>query len=185
MAGDDRERAADLSEVPDFLRRRSGGRPYTRPARAGAEPAEASNDPVTPTALDPASLPMPLSRRRLALVAVGLVVTLVLVGFGREVGDAAAASDRAAQLRATNATLRNELADLGGDVGRVSDERYIAIAARTYGMGAKHEIPFTLAADAPSLPPDAPGSAASRVGAAPVTSSPVDAWLELLFGPGR
>jgi hypothetical protein len=137
------------------------------------------------TTLDPAALPMPLSRRRLALVAVGLVVTLVLVGFGREVSDAAAASDRAAQLRATNATLRSELADLGGDVGRVGDERYIQITARTYGMGAKHEIPFVLAADAPSLPPDAPGSAASRVGADPVESSPVDAWLELLFGPGR
>ena len=127
---------------------------------------------------------MPLSRRRLALVAAGLVVTLMLVGFGREVSDAAAASDRAAQLRSTNATLRTELTNLQSDLGRVGDDTYVGIVARGYGLGARHEIPFVLAAGAPTLPPNAPGSASVRVGAA-IDGSPLDAWLDLLFGAGR
>ena len=48
-----------------------------------------------------------------------------------------------------------------------------------------HEIPFALAADAPSLPPDAPGSAALRVGGQSTARSPLEAWLDLLFGPQR
>lgn len=135
--------------------------------------------------LDPASLPMPISRRRLALLAVGLVILLVTVAFGHQVSDAAAASDRASQLRDTNAGLRADLADLQADLGRVQDDTYVGIAARAYGLGAKHEIPVVLAANAPSLAPDAPGSAAQRVGAEPTPSSPLEAWLELLFGPSR
>jgi hypothetical protein len=128
---------------------------------------------------------MPLSRRRLALLAVGLVILLVTVAFGHQVSDAAAASDRAAQLRTANADLRAQLADLQADLGKVQDDTYIAIAARSYDLGAKHEIPVVLAPDAPSLPPDAPGSAGQRLGAEPTPSSPLEAWLELLFGPTR
>jgi hypothetical protein len=135
--------------------------------------------------LDPASLPMPISRRRLAFVAGGLALTLLVVAFGHQVSDAATASDRAAQLRATNAGLRADLTNLQADIGRAGDPTYVAIAARSYGLGARHEIPFTLAAGAPSLPPDAPGSAALRLGSEPAATSPLDAWLELLFGPGR
>ena len=179
MAEQDREPAEDSSLVPAFLRGATRPpRPSTRPAAPVAAPAGRP----TASRLDPASLPMPLSRRRLALLATGLVVTLLVVGFGREVSDAAAASDRAAQLRTTNAALRDQLADLQGDLGRVGDDTYVAIAARGYGLGARHEIPFVLAAGAPTLPPDAPGSAAVRVGAAPATGSPLDAWLDLLFG---
>lgn len=128
---------------------------------------------------------MPVSRRRLAFVAGALVVALLLVAFGRQVSDAAAASDRAAQLRAVNAGLRQDLADLQADLGRVQDDTYIAIAARAYGLGARREIPFVLAAGAPTLPPDAPGSAAVRLGAETTVRSPLDAWLDLLFGGGR
>jgi hypothetical protein len=133
--------------------------------------------------LDPASLPMPISRRRLAIVAVGLVVLLITVAFGHQVSDAAAASDRAVQLRDANAGLRADLANLQSDLGKVQDDTYVGITARAYGLGAKHEIPVVLAANAPSLAPDAPGSAAQRLGAEPTPSSPLEAWLDLLFGP--
>ena len=43
------------------------------------------------------------------------------------------------------------------------------------------EIAFSLEADAPALPPDSPGSAALRVGA-PTVVSPLESWLDLLFG---
>ena len=181
MADQEREPTEDSSLVPAFLRGPTARRGTSRRPTAPLETAAAG---PAPTRLDPGSLPMPLSRRRLALVATGLVVTLVLVGFGREVSDAAAASDRAAQLRNTNAALRGELADLQGDLGRVGDDTYIGIAARGYGLGARHEVPFVLAAGAPTLPPNAPGSASVRVGAPPVVASPLDAWLDLLFGTG-
>ena len=41
---------------------------------------------------------------------------------------------------------------------------------------------FTLAAGAPSLAPNAPGSASVRLGA-PTSTNPLDRWLTLLFGP--
>jgi hypothetical protein len=153
-----------------------------RPASPAPGPGGTGADAA---AIDPAALPMPISRRRLAFVAVGLVVTLLLVAFGHQVSDAAAASDRAAQLRTVNAGLRQDLADLQADLGRVQDDTYVGIAARSYGLGAKHETPFVLAADAPTLPPDAPGSASVRLGADATVRSPLDAWLDLLFGSGR
>jgi hypothetical protein len=135
--------------------------------------------------VDPAALPMPLSRRRLALIAAGLVGAWLLVAFGRQVGDASAASTRAGDLRSTNADLRSELTALQADLRHVAEDPYVGIEARRYGLGIRHEVPFVLAGDAPSLPPDAPGSATQRVGADLVARSPIEAWLDLLFGPGR
>jgi hypothetical protein len=158
----------------------------SQPTGSPADPsADAGRTSKAIKAIDPAALPMAISPRRLAFVAGGLALALLLVAFGHQVSDAAAASDRAAQLQATNAALRSDLANLQGDIGRAGDPTYVAVEARAYGLGAKHEIPFTLAAGAPSLPPDAPGSAALRVGAEPATSSPLEDWLDLLFGSGR
>jgi hypothetical protein len=148
------------------------------------EPAPPQDD-AAPARLDPAALPVPISRHRAALIAVGLVGAWILVAFGRQVGDATAASARAAELRDANAALRAELAALQSDLDRAQGDQYVGVAARGYGLGKRHEIPFALAADAPSLPPDAPGSAALRVGGGEPSVSPIDAWLDLLFGPGR
>jgi hypothetical protein len=146
------------------------------------EPAPPQDEAPVPR-LDPASLPSPISRRRAALVAAGLVGVWLLVAFGRQVGDASAASARAAELRTTNAGLHADLAALQSDLQRVQSDQYIGVAARATDLGKRHEIPFTLAADAPSLPPDAPGSAALRVGGEQASLSPLEAWMELLFGP--
>jgi hypothetical protein len=148
------------------------------------EPAPPSDEAPVPR-LDPASLPSPISRRRAAIVAAGLVGAWLLIAFGRQVGDASAASTRAAELRAANDGLRADLAALQADLLKVQSDQYIGIAARGTNLGKRHEIPFTLAADAPSLPPDAPGSAALRVGGQPAAPPPFEAWLDLLFGSGR
>lgn len=150
---------------------------------SASEPAP-PQDEAPVRRLDPASLPSPISRRRAAIVAAGLVAAWLLIAFGRQVGDASAASARAAELRASNAGLRADLAALQADLLRVESDQYIGVAAREYGLGKRHEIPFTLAADAPTLAPDAPGSAALRVGGEDVSRSPLEAWLDLLFGPG-
>jgi len=52
------------------------------------------------------------------------------------------------------------------------------------GLGGPDEIPFMLAADAPPLAADAPGSASVRVGADLERRSPLETWLALLFGAG-
>lgn len=136
--------------------------------------------------LDPASLPMPsLSRRRVVTAAGVLLAALLILSFARQVSEATAASNHAAELRAANAELRDQVARLQQDLGHVQDMRYIRLEGRAFGLGGPREIPFALTAGAPALAADAPGSASVRLGAVPRPQSPLDAWLEVLFGPGR
>lgn len=153
-------------------------------------PQERTNtdDPTPPAEararVDPAALPMPISRRRLATVAGLLAAGWLAIAFGRQVGAASAATDRAAELRTGNAALRAAVVDLQNDLARVQDGRFVQLMGRAYGLGGEGEIPFTLEAGAPTPGPDAPGSAAVRLGARPSHGSPLDGWLSVLFGPG-
>ena len=138
------------------------------------------------TGLDPGSLPIPsISRRRLGQVAGVLVAGWLVVAFGRQVAEASAATDRAAAMRDENAALRDQVASLQQDLTRVQDPRFIQLEARAHGLGGPGEIPFGLDGDAASPGANAPGSAAVRLGAAPDRSSPLDGWLDVLFGPDR
>lgn len=181
----------DLDAVPTFLReagRRgkasvAAGSGTARPAMPRPSTPPPAAEPPRPPRLDPASLPMPsLSRRRVVTVAGLLAASLLMLGFVRQVGEASAATQRADDLRAANAALRNEVAGLEADLGHVQDPRFIKLAGRAFGLGGPGEIPFALAVNAPELPPDAPGSAAVRLGAEPAATSPIDAWIEVLFG---
>jgi hypothetical protein len=126
-----------------------------------------------------------LSRRRVVTVAGVLLAGLLTLSFVRQVGEASAAADRAEELRAANVGLRDDVARLQRDLYHVQDEHYIQLEGRAYGLGGKGEIPFALAAGAPALAADAPGSAAVRLGAPERPRSPLDAWLSLLFGDAR
>jgi hypothetical protein len=77
---------------------------------------------------------------------------------------------------AATAALRQELQ-------LVTQERWILQQARAFQLGSRRERPFALAPGAPPLPADAPGSAVRRIGAEVEDRSPLDAWLEVLFGP--
>jgi hypothetical protein len=178
-----------VSAIPTFLREASRPRTAAKPrASAAALPRPATPRPQAPDAnpparLDPASLPMPsLSRRRVVTVAGVLLAGLLAVSFLRQVGEATAASNHANELRAANEALRAEVAQLEQDLGHIQDPRYIQLTGRAFGLGGEGEIPFALAAGAPELGIDAPGSAAVRLGAAPLDRSPLDVWLEILFG---
>jgi hypothetical protein len=188
----------DLDAVPSFLReaaRREGANTRSAIAveRKGAGEHQALPRPTTPPPiadeprpprLDPASLPMPsLSRRRVITAAGVLAAALLTLGFVRQVGEASAATQRAEGLRDANAALREEVAGLERDLGHVQDPRFIKLAGRAFGLGGPGEVPFALAPGAPALPEDAPGSASVRLGAEPLATSPLDAWLEVLFGP--
>lgn len=112
-----------------------------------------------------------------------LLAGWLALSFARQVGEASAATYRAEGLRDTNAALREEIARLEADLGRVQDRNYILQQGRGFGLGGRHEIAFALGGDAPPLAPDAPGSAATRLGSSAAIQRPLDVWLATLFGP--
>ena len=124
-----------------------------------------------------------ITRRRVAWILAAIVSIWIVGVFARQVADVAAASDRAAHSRQQNIGLAAQVADLKREMALVQRQSFVEQEARAYGLGARGERQFTLAADAPPLADDAPGSAAVRLGARPVRTAPLDVWLDLLFGP--
>jgi hypothetical protein len=125
------------------------------------------------------------TRRRMALAAAGLLVAWIVLTFARQVGDASDASGRLADLQLSNAQMTDQVAALQREYGQIQHSSWIAQQARAYGLGSDKEVAFSLAAGAPALAVDAPGSAAVRLGAAIESPTPLESWLTLLFGPGR
>jgi cell division protein FtsB len=125
-----------------------------------------------------------IAPRRVILVGATILLAWLIVSFGRQVAEASASSARAEELRAANAALAAEVAAMELELQVIQDQRYISQAARAFRLGASGEIPFALEADAPPLAPDAPGSAAARLGEETESMSPLERWLDLLFGPG-
>ena len=165
------------------------------PRRAAAPPPEAPEvpDPAVPdeaatvraSVPDLRSLPIAgIGRRQLGMLFGAILAVWVIGLFARQVGDASAASTRAETIAAANEALRHEVSSYRHELAFIQRQEYVVQQARGYGLGKAREIPFTLAPDAPPLPEDAPGSASVRVGAPVERSSPLDIWLELLFGPG-
>jgi len=140
--------------------------------------------PFGPGGPDLATLPIAgLTQRRLAILLGALVAAWIVLLFARQVGDASAASGRAESMVTENAVRHSEIAALERELERIQQRRFILLQARAHGLGGHREVAFTLDPDAPPLPADAPGSAAVRVGA-PVAVSPLDSWLNILFGSG-
>jgi len=125
-----------------------------------------------------------LTRRRIALLIGSLVAAWVIVLFARQVGEASEATARVDGMRAANVSLQGEVTALQGELDLIGRQAYIEQQAREYRLGSPSEIPFVLADDAPPLPSDAPGTAAVRLGAVVDRPSPLESWMDLLFGPG-
>jgi len=132
---------------------------------------------------DLAALPIVgITRRRAAILLGVLLAAWVIILFARQVSEAAAATGRAEAMIAANAQQQAALVGLQGELQRIQEQRFIEQEARAYGLGGPKEIAFTLAVGAPALDANAPGSAATRIGAR-TSVSPLDRWLTLLFGP--
>lgn len=163
-----------------------------RPARTPLEDPD-SDAPVpdvdegerpAPAPPDLSGLPIAgIGRRQVGMILGAIVAVWIIAVFARQVGEASAASTRAQEIAAANAALRAEIEAGRQELAFIQRKEYVLQQARGYGLGLAPEIPFTLAADAPALPPDAPGSASVRLGAPTERVSPIDRWLELLFGP--
>jgi hypothetical protein len=132
---------------------------------------------------DLAALPVVgITRRRMATIIGALLACWIVIVFARQVGDASAATGRAEAMIASNEAQRAEISGLEDELSLIQKQAFVLQQARAHGLGGEHEIAFSLAPGAPALAADAPGSAASRVGA-PSSVSPLERWLTLLFGP--
>jgi len=114
------------------------------------------------------------------LLAVVIVVGawLVLV-FGRALGELNEATARAAAIRAETLAIEAELEAARREAELVQSDEFIAMQARAFGMGRPGERAFALEPDAPPPPPVVPLGIETRRQS---NLSPLDAWLELLFG---
>jgi cell division protein FtsB len=142
-------------------------------------------DGASSTAGSPTTPPsLPITRRRLALVVGGIFVLWLIGVFARQVGEAEAAQNQADELRSRNAAMARDIESLQDEVALIKEPAFIAEMARGYLLGTPGEIPFRVDPNASPLPSDAPGSE----GIAPEPSSrpatPLDAWLQALFGSG-
>jgi hypothetical protein len=163
--------------------------PPTPPEDATDEVDEtASSEPSTgfqpfgPGGPDLSALPIAgITQRRVAIMLGALIAAWIVLLFARQVGDASAASSRAEAMISENAIRHSEIAALERELDRIQQRRFILQQARAHGLGGHKEIAFTLDPDAPPLPANAPGSAALRVGA-PASVTPLESWLEILFG---
>jgi cell division protein FtsB len=137
-----------------------------------------SSAPVSPPAL-------PITRRRLALV-VGGIFMLWLVGvFARQVGEAQTAQNQADQLRARNVAMQRDIRSLEREIALIKQPAFVAEMARGYLLGTPGEISFRVDPAAASLKPDAPGSVGIIPQPSAKPATPLDAWLQALFGSGQ
>jgi cell division protein FtsB len=134
------------------------------------------------------SLPGPtisLTRRRLALLVAGLFALWLIGVFVRQVGEAASAANQADQMRARNAAMERDVASLEREIQLIQQPGFVSQSARGYLIGTPGEIPFTVDPSAPALPADAPGSVGIKPDASVQNASPLDSWLQVLFGTGQ
>ena len=125
-----------------------------------------------------------LSRRRLAVLVAGFVCLWLVGDFARQVGEAATAADQAEAMKARNAALQSDIDALQSELKLIQQPGFVDSTARGYMLGSAREIPFTIDPQASPLPSNAPGSTGIRPEVAPVSDSPLDAWLKVLFGSG-
>jgi len=154
------------------------GLPAAPPSATGASAPAVSADDLL------AGLPIAgVTRRRMTLVAAAIVSIWVMAVIVRQVGDASAATARVEATRAANADLAANVKALERELELIQRDEYVAQQARSYGLGGPREIPFSVGAGLTPLPPNAPGTAGERLGSTARTQSPLESWLELLFGP--
>ena len=126
-----------------------------------------------------------LTRRRVAFLGAAFVAVWIVILFARQVGQASEATARLRDLKAGNVARAAQVVSLQHELVFIQRQEYILEAARAYGLGDSHEIPFSLKPGTPPPAADAPGSASLRLGASDVSVSPLESWLSLLFGPSR
>lgn len=125
---------------------------------------------------------LPTTAARLRILVVLVVVLAFLLVVGRSLIGALEVNAEISRLRDENAALTAKAEALSAERILLDDAAFLDLIARGYSLGSSVERPFVLAADATELPADAPGSAARRLTVIEEVRSPIDAWIEVLFG---
>ncbi len=177
---------ASIASALAPLRARFAGRLPVLLRRQPPPPDERAEGLRGLAASELAALPIAgLTKRRVAFAIGVLIAAWVAFAFVRQVSEAAAISARADEMRAANAALAERVAAAERELAWIQGTTFVEQQARAYRLGSPEEIPFALAADPAPLGPDAPGSAANRVGAEEIRVTPLESWLSILFGPVR
>lgn len=124
-----------------------------------------------------------ISRRRVAWAVLAVAAAWIVVGFAGQAAEASRAGDQLLAEQAITARTAADTEALRRELALVGEERWILQQARAYQLGTTKERPFALDPAAPPLPADAPGSEVRRVGAEEERRTPLESWLEVLFGP--
>ena len=122
------------------------------------------------------------ARGAFVLIGQALIVVLFLLEFGRNVIGVIQVNLHLAQLRAETAALQARADALTAERVLLDDAAFLELVARGYSLGSTVERPFVLAADPAPLADDAPGSSTRRIAPEAPRRSPLDSWLDLLFG---
>ena len=124
-----------------------------------------------------------ITRRRVGLLVVAMLSAWILFVFARQVADTAAKAAEAERARVANAQVARNVADLQRELTLIQQQAFITQQAHGLGLGVEKDHAFVLAADAPPLADDAPGSASVRLGGETPGQTPLESWLSILFGP--
>ena len=141
--------------------------------------------PAETLSAPPSSLPGPrisIPSRRLALLVGGLVALWLVGVFARQVGEASTAASQADQMRARNAAMARDVASLEQELKLIKQPAFVSQMARGYLLGSSLEIPFSVDPNAPALPANAPGSVGIKPDVSARSVSPLESWLQALFG---
>jgi hypothetical protein len=122
------------------------------------------------------------ARGTLLLLGQALIVAVFLLALVRNLIGVIEVNTRLSRLRDETAALQARADALTAERVLLDDAAFLELVARGYSLGSTVERPFVLAANAAPLPDDAPGSSARRFSPDAPTRSPLDAWLNLLFG---
>ena len=124
-----------------------------------------------------------ITRRRLGWVVAAFLSAWILLVFARQVADTAAKAAEADSARVSNAQAAQNVTDLQRELTLIQQQAFITQQAHGLGLGGAKDHAFILAAGAPPLADDAPGSAAVRLGGDVERQTPLESWLSILFGP--
>lgn len=124
-----------------------------------------------------------LTRRRVAVLVAGLIGIWLVGVFARQVSDASAAASQVDAMRARNETVSQQIASLQAEVDLVQRPEVYQELARGYRLGTAREIPFVVDPNAPPPPPGSPGSVGIAGAVSHEQRTPLEAWLQVLFGP--
>jgi hypothetical protein len=122
------------------------------------------------------------ARGTLLLLGQALLVAVFLLALVRNLIGVIEVNTRLSRLRDETADLQARADALTAERVLLDDAAFLELVARGYSLGSTVERPFVLAANAAPLPDDAPGSSARRFSPDAPTRTPLDAWLNLLFG---